>query len=89
MEIETFKVDVHDILDQVAIFRQEDRECGFRTGSIWGGDDVVTTNRDEHPFVDIMLECCLGREGVTSGYEAVGTNGDIFPVERLRSEVEV
>ena len=34
-----------------------------------------------------MLEWCL--IGVTSGYEPMGTNGDIFLVERLGSKLEV
>lgn len=89
MKVETLKVDIYNILDHVAIFRQEDREGGRRTGGIWGSDDAVTAHRNGHPFVDIVLECCLGRDGVTSRYEAMGTNGDIFPVERLWTELEV
>jgi hypothetical protein len=36
-----------------------------------------------------MREHCLGSYGVTSRDEAMGTNGDVFPVQRLRSELEI
>jgi len=87
MEIEALKVDIHNILNQITIFRQEARHGGPRTGGIRRRGDIATTHEDKYPLVSIMLESCLA--GVTSRYEAMGTNGDIFPVKRLRSKLEI
>ena len=87
MEIEALKVNIHNILNQVTIFWQEDRQGGCRTGGIRRRGDVVTAQGDEYPLVNIMLESCLA--GITSGYEAMGTNSDIFLVKSLRSKLEI
>jgi hypothetical protein len=86
MEIEALKVDVHNVLNQITILWQEDRQGAHRTGLRRRGD-VATANGDKYPLVNIMLESCLA--GVTSGYEAMGTNSDIFLVKRLRSKLEI
>jgi hypothetical protein len=36
-----------------------------------------------------MWEHRPGSDGITSGDEAMGTNGNIFPVQRLRCELEI
>jgi hypothetical protein len=87
MEIEALKVDIHDILNQITIFWQEDRHGGFRTSGLRRRGDVATPHGDKYPLVNIMLESCLA--GVTSRYETVWTNSNIFPVKRLRSKLEI
>jgi hypothetical protein len=87
MEIEALKVDIHNILNQITIFWQEDRQGGRRTGGFRRRGDVATAHGDKYPLVNVMLEGCLA--SVTSGYEAMGTNSDIFLVKRLRSKLEI
>jgi len=87
MEIEAVKVDIHNILNQITIFWQEDGQGGSRTGGFRRRGDVATAHGDKYPLVNIMLESCLA--GVTSGYEAMGANSDIFLVKRLRSKLEI
>ena len=87
MEVEALKVDIHNVLDQFAIFRKEDRQRRRSIGGIGRRDDAITAHGDEYPLINIMLECFI--VGITSGYEAMGTNGDIFPVEWRESELEI